>query len=731
MRNISLSHSTAIENSGIEIIPYEDLPGTLKDEITDSYERDDRVFEPVCIAVIEPGDIHFDWLGRIMCIYFPKGILPLGTNTRVRMLEPGPIEIIYTLTDGRTKYAFATNEVVFYNKCPPNANAYYTIGNDIWGYYDSGWQDKIDDLIESTDDQVEYGWGSYNSYLGGCDFKFVVKVNCERLSSPYINREVAGKDVVILFEREVGYNIDEKPWHEFENCEYIGKDYDNRDRYELTFKVLTNCFESGLSNVPVYFYIESGAGELSGGAPEYNEQGLPVYRVQSDSEGLARIEVLLPGDPNIPAASVKDNSDFRIDSTIVKSYLITEDPSQHISTEVPCGTNEPYAPLIKSIDFIKTSLPLRKFNPNGEDIEYDEIEYLNDKDNSENNHNNPLLFVKNEELEFKVSFDTDEIIWPGENIWIRVKSGDEENEILDFGETKIEKFTDLKTKKVKFTSINKLPDHVDYYPNADMEFNFYFEFGYETGGEIKWIEGAIIPFKVFIVYKKPVEISFPIDVFVEISCKSARGLNSQDEIVEAEFIKGCGEFAEYNGEKFKYIYPWNWNKINYPLKQFLLDNGGKCGVWSEYLEYLNLIQGIKIQKYIIYSNYNESIPFQEEEWQDPNTGIYLRNLYKTKPIRGTNLASDKEWIFPDHEFILYKMVSNNDRKKIIYDTSFYSEGIHQSSIENNDLEIISDYEDGLITKIGYGARIGQGLFQWIKSDNNPLGSLKYTKVEKN
>ena len=74
----------------------------------------------------------------------------------------------------------------------------------------------------------------------------------------------------------------------------------------------------------------------------FNDEGMPVYRVQSDSEGLARIEVLLPADPVIPAAMTFMGDNLKNSSTaVVKSYLITEDESQHISTEVPCGESFP------------------------------------------------------------------------------------------------------------------------------------------------------------------------------------------------------------------------------------------------------------------------------------------------------------------------------------------------------------------------------------------------------
>ncbi|MDD3626328.1 MAG: hypothetical protein PHV06_03335, partial [bacterium] len=321
-------------------------------------------------------------------------------------------------------------------------------------------------------------------------------------------------------------------------------------------------------------------------------------------------------------------------------------------------------------------------------------------------------------VEFNIKFDTEGIKWIGEFIWMKIKCGDKDNEILDFGEGIKEEFSKLHSKKIKFKSINKLPDHVDYYPNSDREFNLYFEFGYEKEGEIKWIEGAIIPFKVFVIYKKSVEISLPLDVFVEISCKSARGLNSQDEIVESEFIKGCGEFAEYQGEKFKYIYPWNWNKINYPLKQFLLDTGGKCGVWSEYLEYLNLIQGIKVPRGVVCSIYFPGKPI--EGWQDNETGIWHQNLYRTRKIEFTNTDDEKNWEFPNHEFIYY--YSYSKKKYIIYDPSNYVDGIHEKTYDQ--------YENHIIQNIGYVRFYsvnGESKYSWVKKVENPIDSFTFSK----
>ena len=186
MESSTVLDSYALNNSGIDIIRYEEFSDTLNDVITGSYDRDGRVFEPVFAAVIKPGAIHFDWLGRVMCIYFPKGVLPSGTRTRARMVNPGPIEIVYTFTDG-SKYAYATNQIIFYTKCSPTATAYYTIGQYAWGCYDSTWSSTVQRLVDNTSGQVEYGWGCYYHNFGGCNFSFVALLPNEWVKTPTLS----------------------------------------------------------------------------------------------------------------------------------------------------------------------------------------------------------------------------------------------------------------------------------------------------------------------------------------------------------------------------------------------------------------------------------------------------------------------------------------------------------------------------------------------------------------
>ncbi|MDD3626348.1 MAG: hypothetical protein PHV06_03435, partial [bacterium] len=326
----------------VEVISFTDLTEKQKDYITEnSPDQRAQSFEPVAVAVIEPEDIVFDWLGNAMCIYFPKDFIPLGTHTQIRYIDPGPIEIIYTLSWG-IKYGYATNAVLFYNGCGYSAQHYYTLGSYTCGPADDSaqWQQKIDQLIEYTKDFSDNR--SFVYQVGGCDFNLVAKLSWDKLTG-FTSREVKGKDIIILFEREIGYNSGDFNILENSNCESLGLDESGNDVYELSVKIKSPCSGDGIKGVPVFFKVLEGDLVLEGNGIYTEYDSDPVYPVRSNAEGIASIKVIIPeSNPTVlTLTSVPKERDPVPGTGKVESFLATDPPDTRLVNDIPCGANLP------------------------------------------------------------------------------------------------------------------------------------------------------------------------------------------------------------------------------------------------------------------------------------------------------------------------------------------------------------------------------------------------------
>ncbi|MDD3625763.1 MAG: hypothetical protein PHV06_00445 [bacterium] len=366
---------------------------------------------------------------------------------------------------------------------------------------------------------------------------------------------------------------------------------------------------------------------------------------------------------------------------------------------------------VKNIDFADSLKMVKSQQPSP--FWYDEIEYFYDSENSTNNRNNPIAYVKNKKIKVKVKFYIPDSLDKDKMIWIDLDWGEEVEQLLKFKAKRVE-IEDLINDEndsisgwVEFTAENNLPNMIYLFPifinNKREAFEFHFRFSLDNEnqneeGISKWRKGEVTSHSMYIVNDTPlfeqeykdviIENNMykaipwsivPFDEIYRMSCSFAFGESNNDEIIDKIFI-GCVNLESNN---WKYIFPYYTNTS---LNSFIdfsshYRHKGSCGVWCEFFKNLVEIQGIDCYWASIYSKYNTDVI------NNPEDNIF--NLYKTNKIKAIGQQA-KYWIFPDHSFILYK-------DNIIYDPSF----MKKIQLLNS----VYGYENYLIKWFGVGEEI--------------------------